>query len=251
MLFTVISSPPPIGRTSRRLIPIRVSVGLAAVAAAVMVALAPHVAHAQYCGQNDCVNFSRQVSAIDVIHYDQVGGDDVVAVEPDTGESWTITGYWDSRLLETLPCRCQTTTSSQVTVDVDWSDSTDSWSASCTGCNSSTGPIYGVTVCATYGCGSGMSIDNSWGYELVVDLAKINGVFGSISCQPQVNGYLSRVEYETTSVDDGNQIDALLCSEGTSVSPVSQTFGTTDSGAFECTYSCAGASGPQVDIIYN
>ena len=251
MLFTVISSPPPIGRTSRRLIPIRVSVGLAAVAAAVMAALAPQAAYAQTCGRNDCVNFNRQVSAIDVIHYDQIDDDDVVAVEPDTGETWSITAYWDSLLANPLACQCQQTNSASVSVDVDWSDSTDSWSASCTGCNPTNGPIYGVTVCATYGCGSGMSVDNSWGYELVVDVLKINGMFSSISCNPGVNGYLTRVEYVTTSVDDGNQINGLLCSESTAVSPISQSFGVTDNGAFECTYSCAGASGPQVDIIYN
>ena len=249
MMITVVSR--PIGRTSRRLTPIRVSVGLAAVAAAVMAALAPQAAHAQNCGRNDCAIYNHQVSAIEVIHYDQIDDDEVVAVEPDTGETWSITAYWDSLLANPLACQCHQTNTASVSVDVDWSASTDSWSASCTGCNPTNGPIYGVTVCATYGCGSGMSIYNSWGYELVVDVVKVNGTFGSISCSVPVNGFLSRVVYATTSVDDGNQINGLLCSESTAVSPISQSFGVTDNGAFECTYSCAGASGPQVDIIYN
>ena len=247
MLFTVISPSPSIGRTSRRLIPIRVSVGLAVMAASVMAALAPQAAYAQYCGEDDCALGTIEVSAIDVIHYDQINPTTVIAVEPNTGEDWEITAYWGSTHGAPEQCDCDHTATAQVDVAVDWSDATNSWSATCTGCNAFVGPVFGVTICTTYGCGSGMSINNSWGYELVVSLNEKNGT----TCNGAVDGFLSEVEYVTTSVDNGNQINGLLCSESTAVSPISQAFGTTDSGPFECTNSCGVASGPTVDIVYN
>lgn len=246
MSITVVS-PNPIRRTSRRLIPIRVSVGPAAVAAAVMAALAPQAAYAQGgCGRNDCSTAVIEVSAIDVIHYDQIDETEVVPVEPNTGENWTITAYWNQLGSDPIWCDCDAVSNAVVYVAVDWSDSTG-WSATCTGCNAFTGPVRGVAICSTYGCGSGMSIDNSWGYELVVSLDESHGS----NCGFGYPSFLNRVVYATTSVDDGNQINTLYCSESTAVSPISQAFGTTDSGPFECTFSCGAASGPQVDIVYD
>ena len=111
MLFTVVSLP-PIGRTSRRLIPIRVSVGLAAVAAALLTALSPAAAWA-YCGSNDCFG-STVNSAITVVHYQPAGGSNVDAVEPDTGEDWTITAHWDT--LGSAPTHCACTDTPNATM---------------------------------------------------------------------------------------------------------------------------------------
>lgn len=196
------------------------------------------------CGRNDCAG-THTISAVTVQHVDQDGETTLIPVEPDTGETIEVTAYWDV-LDEVFPsvCDCRQTATASVTVDVDWSDATDSWSASCTGCNASSGPIYGVTVCHVDGCGT---IENAWSYELIVDLATNNG-----QCDEGAPlGFLSRVEYETTSIDDGDAIREGNCTEWYSVSPTSQTFSVTDSGAFECTYTCAAANGPTLTLIFD
>ncbi len=115
MKITVVSR--PIGRASRRLIPVRVSVGLAAVAAALLTALSPAAAWA-YCGRNDCFG-STVNSAITVVHYQPAGGSNVDAVEPDTGEDWTITAYWDTLGSAPALCDCTATANATVYVTVD------------------------------------------------------------------------------------------------------------------------------------
>lgn len=130
---------------------------------------------------------------------------------------------------------------------MDWNEATDSWDYSCTGCSGS-GPIYGVTVCHVDGCGTMGSINNAWAYELVVLIDQQRGLCtGTLG---NFNGFLSHVDYTTTSVDDGDTIRTGDCSELASVSPTSQSFSVTDSGAFECTYTCAAASGPVMYITY-
>ena len=140
-------------------------------------------------------------------------------------------------------CTCQQTAMATVDVDVAWSDTTG-WSATCTGCAPLAGPIYRVSVCGVGECGTATSTDNGWSYELIVDAALING-----NCLGN-DGFLSHVDYETTSVDDGNLVNATTCTEGASVSPDSQTFSVTDS-TFDCVYSCAAASGPTMTITYS
>lgn len=213
-----------------------------AIAAGATIALFPSVASAT-CGRDDCASpATRQISAITVEHFDTTGPSDV-PVEPDTGETIDVTAYWDT--LTSIPgCNCYQTATATVTVDIDWNETTDSWDATCTGC-SALGPIYGVTVCHGDGCGTHTTIDNAWEYELVVDIAKMNGL-----CNDFYNGYLSKVEYETTSVDDGDTIRTANCTELASVSPTSQTFSATDSGPFECVNTCAAASGPTMTLTY-
>ena len=205
-------------------------------------ALLPTVAHAS-CGRDDCGG-STQISAVTVYHTS--GVTNTVPVEPDTGETIEVTAYWDALEFAGGGCSCHQTASSSVTVDVDWNESTDTWDYSCTGC-SGAGPIYGVTVCHVDGCGTMGAIANAWAYELVVQVAKNNGLCtlggGSV-------GYLSHVDYETTAVDDGDTIRTSNCTELAAVSPTSQSFSVTDNGAFECTYSCAVASGPVLYITY-
>jgi hypothetical protein len=235
-----------IWRATRRLTPSLASFCVTVAALAMLGALTARPASAA-CGRSDCVG-THQISAILVVH-DHHEDENVEPVEPDTGETWGLTATWNT-LSGACPSCVQTATAG-ATVRVDWSDATGTWSATCTaGCNAFTGPIYGVTICDAASCGGGSSIDNSWEYELVVDLAKKNGA-SSFCGLPATDGYLSQVAYQTTSVDDGNIVDPLYCTEGAAVSPTSQTFSVTDSGVFECTFSCAAASGPSVELTYN
>jgi hypothetical protein len=129
-------------------------------------------------------------------------------------------------------------------VDVQWSESTDSWSATCTSGCSPTGLIRSVSICDGSECGGG---DNGWSYELIVDIQHSQN---ALACYAgTVPGTLSKVVYTTTVEDDGNEIDVGDCSEGASVSPVGDPFSATDSGAFECAFSCA-ASGASITITY-
>lgn len=194
------------------------------------------------CGMDGSATSSLTVS------HSQSSGGTVTPVEPDDGETWTITATWSSDLAPPNPvCKCANLATATATVDVTWSEASG-WSASCTsGCNATLGPIFKVAICGVDGCGENESIDNSWSYELIVDILHTQ--------QPlcgggNPNAYLSDVAYATTVVDDGNLIDESDCSEGTSVSPTSQTFSTNDSGVFECSFDCDDASGPSITITY-
>jgi len=202
-------------------------------------AVLPTVAQAS-CGRNDCGG-STQISAVTVYHTS--GVTNTVPVEPDTGETIAVTAYWDALEFAGGGCSCHQTASSSVTVDVDWNESTDTWDYSCTGC-SGAGPIYGVTVCHVDGCGTMGAIANAWAYELVVQIDKIRS-----NCSGNA-GYLSHVDYQTTAVDDGDTIRTSNCTELAAVSPTTQTFSVTDSGTFECTFTCAAASGPTLFLTY-
>jgi len=46
------------------------------------------------------------------------------------------------------------------------------------------------------------------------------------------------VTFATTSVDDGYELDTSRCTLGSAVSPTSQTFSVSDTGAFECGFDC-------------
>ena len=234
--------PPRPDRSSRLRLTLLASL---AIAGALLFAL-PDAAQA-WCGTNDCTLSANEISAITVMHADPGGASDT-PVEPDTGETISVTAYWDTQVTDNSPCVCAQTASANVTVDVDWSDTTG-WTATCTGCSPVFGPIYRVSVCGVGECGTGTSIDNGWSYELIVDIAKNNG-----TCTQTVGGvalgWLSHVDYATTSVDDGNLIDATTCTEGLSVSPTSQVFTVTDSGGFDCNFTCAAAAGPTMTITY-
>lgn len=77
-----------------------------------------------WCGLNNCGG-STQISAVTVYH--TAGEVTVVPVEPDTGETLSVTAFWDALEFAGGGCSCHQTASSSVTVDVDWSDATDSW----------------------------------------------------------------------------------------------------------------------------
>lgn len=203
--------------------------------------------YAQSCILNAACGFgdNTRTSALTVSHNEldaTPGGG--APVEPNTGETWEVVATYQKESISGTACNCVSVTDTAY-VDVSWNGS--SWSATCTaGCDAVNGPIFGVDVCASASCGS-----HSWAYELIVDLA--NNI-GPLPCGAQSNfAALKQVDYTTTSVDGGTTISnpgSPGCSLNTSVSPVSQTWTQTDTGAFECPFTCAGAGGPIIYIEY-
>jgi len=169
-----------------------------------------------------------------------------VAVEPNTTDYWDITPVWATAYDDPSPCDCVETTF-PVSVAVSWSDANHAWSVSCTGCNALYGPVYSVGVCleGSY-CGS-PTVDNSTGYKLYADVEETYLYY--CAGYGYVPAYLVRVEYDSTAVDDGNLVNLQACTEGSSVSPISQSWSQTDYGPLECTYDCS-QSGPSVTIEY-
>jgi hypothetical protein len=196
-----------------------------------------------WCGGSD---YTR-TSTLAVTHAYNAADYDI-PVEPDDTDSYQITAHWSTVYGGSEPlCYCQDV-AAQVTADVTWSDVAKSWSVSCSGC-SVAGAIYSIGVCFDGpSCGGGATIDNSSGYKLYVDIDQQN-----LYCCPTDGlfkpAYLSSVAYTTTSVEDGNLINMVRCTEGSSVSPVTQTNSQTDSGPFECTNNCS-QSGPSMTIWY-
>lgn len=191
----------------------------------------------------NCTLDNTATSSLTVNHT-MTNGAGGAPVEPDDGETWSVVATWSSDTTNPVGCSCLDLGTATATVDVQWSESTDSWSATCTaGCSATMGPIRGVSVCDGSECGGG---DNGWSYELIVDIDHTR----LLPCGGGVRwGYLSKVAYTTTVVDDGNEIDVSDCSEGASVSPGGTPYSATDTGAFECVFSCA-ANGPSVTINY-
>ena len=167
------------------------------------------------CGPTD----NTLTSALTVGHYEERT---TAPVEPDTGETWEVKAVYATALgAQPAPCACQEVNAA-VAVDVDWNGT--SWSATCTGCNPTTGPIFAVNVCVdddTAVCSDGEE-NHSWGYKLVANVARIN----TYNCIPfgGVIANLDRVEYRPTSIDDGNVIDAETCAEGDAVTPVGSSY---------------------------
>lgn len=195
-----------------------------------------------------CYVDATLTSALDVLHTYPDGGVDI-PVQPDTGETWTVTAYW--KTLESLgipaACRCNSA-SAAVTVDVDWTGS--AWSASCTGCNALAGPIFGVSVCSQgeRNCSVGEDT-HSFGYRLIVDVARASTAYACPPSGPFAR-YLDNVTYEATGIDDGDILDMTRCAIGADVSPDPDgTFADTDAGEFECAFDCT-ATGASVAIEY-
>lgn len=191
------------------------------------------------CGPTD----NTLTSALTVGHYEERT---TAPVEPDTGETWEVKAVYATALgAQPAPCACQEVNAA-VSVDVDWNGT--SWSATCTGCNPTTGPIFSVGVCVdddTDTCSAGQT-SHSWGYTLIADVARTSlyNCFGN----PYIAN-LDRVEYEPTAIDDGNVIDAETCSEGDAVSPVGPSLTPViDYGSWECDLDCD-ASGPSTSLL--
>lgn len=198
------------------------------------------VAHAISCPTNSTCsgeNPNTMTSNIFVEHTYTNGGT-TYAVMPDDGETWSITAKWrDAR--SGYNCALIEETGS---VTVSWNGS--SWVLSN---STTTGGILGFSLCA-HGSGcSGSYLQPVFGYRLLVNIA-----------DPYGNGVLDTVYYETSSVDDGTQMLGGLtpCSNlGSSVSPTSQTFATTDApindwGDGRCPFNCNASNGPTVTLTY-
>jgi hypothetical protein len=206
--------------------------------------VAPPPVYAACGAAYNCTLDNTATSSLTVNHT-MTNGAGGAPVEPDDGETWTVVATWSSDTGMPLGCSCIDLGSATATVDVQWSESTDSWSATCTaGCSATMGPIRGVSICDGSECGGG---DNGWSYELIVDID--HSLYLNCPVSGSKWGYLSKVAYTTTAVDDGNEIDISDCSEGAVVSPGGTPYSATDTGAFECAFTCA-ASGPTVTINY-
>jgi hypothetical protein len=185
-------------------------------------------AHTPPCGGQD----GTRTAVAEVTHADTTG-QSVVYVEPDSGESWSITAYWNTNV---YPCDEYTETAS---VDVDWQTLAAAWGLSN---KSTTINIVDIQVCSTGDC-STPSSGHGWGYRLFVDIDEVLIISSKYYT-------LRQVVFTTTAVDDGNQVDDRNCSLDDAVSPTSQSFSVTDSGSFECAYSCGSVSGPSLTITY-
>lgn len=193
---------------------------------------------------NNCGMDLTRTSSLTVYH--SYTNDDVnfFPVEPDTGETWSVTTWYRLQTSGTA-CDCALRTDN-ASVDVDWNGS--AWVASCTGCGGGSS-IHGVSVCPVDGCGEGTTLDHSWAYELIVDV-DLNHVY---NCgQTPLTGALMQVSYSATSVDPGDRIDLIECTEDLSVTPsaVGTGYNASDTGAFECPFTCADATGPTITIYY-
>jgi hypothetical protein len=169
-----------------------------------------------------------RTAAVDVRHGVE-GGASITPVEPDDGETWSITAFWNTA--PPLPCFENQEAASAT---VSWTGST--WQLSNV---TLTANITDIDVCDFQTCDA---VDvHSHGYRLVAKVV-----------DPHLPGgihNLRQVVFATTSVDDGYELDTSTCTLGTSVSPTSQTFSATDSGGFECGYSCDN-SGTNLLITY-
>ena len=159
-------------------------------------------------------------------------------VEPDDSDTWLITATWKTQSgIAVCPCDSEIVAA---TVTVDW-DGTD-WTATCTGCNATSGPIYKVKACGTADCGT-----RSSEYVLLVDIEELN----TDMCD---DAWLWTVDFLSTELDDGNYFTTSPSSTVTAVSPVNEPYSTTDTQIFDCEFGCLNfsidAELPEVEIEY-
>ncbi len=166
-------------------------------------------------------------------HY---GGGPTV-VEPDTGESWQITAYWE-------PTGGGGSYDETAYVTVDWDGS--AWVTSNV---TTTTNIVAISVCPGNTCDAGGGDVHGWSYKIIVNIndPKAGSAYN-----------LSHVNYATTSVDDGYTVEDPTqtqgpCYLGTAVSPTSQSFHASDSEAYwdsdRCPFDCT-VDGGSVTLYY-
>jgi hypothetical protein len=229
--------------------------GLLALAALTGVALAhltnqvpPLPAYAACGTSHGVICEGPKASLLEVNHFEVNGAADRY-VEPDSGETWHVQAIWATTSGGTCAC---TETYAQATVRVDWVPATHEWVATCTsGCDEYGGPIFGFSICDDDHCLESGSTYHSWLYVLEGEIDE-----SVTTCSR--TAYLDRVEYTTTSVDDGDSLSGTGagCYELYSISPTSQTFAVTDTGANQAagTFVCAPSDclGPtQITLTYD
>jgi hypothetical protein len=169
---------------------------------------------------------SKVTAAVNVEH--MVPGSPNAPVQPNTGESWTFTSYWNTQ----GPGPCYEM-SEQASADVNWNGS--AWVLS--NVNTTT-KITAISLCSGIDSCS-QKYAHSYNYVLI---AELNNPVGSFNPR--------QVVFATTSVDDGYELDYSSCTTGDVVSPTTQTFSQTDTGTFECGLGCSGVTGPLLQITY-
>ncbi|MFQ5517221.1 MAG: hypothetical protein ACE5E8_06570, partial [Acidimicrobiia bacterium] len=137
-------------------------------------------------------------------------------VEPDDGETWDITAYWNTA---TAPCQQYTETAS---VEVSWNGT--GWVLTN---KTTTTNITAIDVCDLDTCSA--EDTHSWGYELRENI--VDPVTVGLPVY-----HLRQVVYTTTAEDDGFELDTANCTLGNAVSPDSASYNATDPGPFECAY---------------
>lgn len=182
------------------------------------------------CGTaHACINDPAETATALVYH--QTTGMSPEWVEPNTGEEWEVRSVWASIF---PPCDEYSETA---TVAVDFGTCATGW-APCS--KSTTSHINDIQVCDLDSCGTG---SHSWAYKLYADVDTALFLYGTWY-------YLSRVEFTTTSVDNGRTVNTGLCNLGASKTPTSQSFSVTDYYPFVCTYTCGAATGPSLTLTY-
>lgn len=160
------------------------------------------------------------------------GGASGTPVQPDDGETWNITAYWNEP--PGPPSCAQATETASATAYYTGSG----WALSNV---TTTTNIVDIDICDKDTCAR--EDTQSHGYELIVDIRD-----PIVIVTKPYN--LRQVVFTTTSVDGGYELDTAACSLGSSVSPTSQAFTQTDGGPWPCGYSCAAAAGPSLTITY-
>jgi len=238
---------PEHSRRRRRIaVALSVVLALAAIVAGFLAGMPADVApvHAAQCKSANayCVS-GTETSALTVSHHTSpsYAGTSTV-VEPDDGESWSITAYWNT-MWPPLPCTQLTETAY---APVSWDGS--SWVTSNV---TLTNNIVDISVCQGSTCDAGGGSTHAWEYKLIVEL---NDPI-RVGLGPWHN--LRSVVYTTTSIDDGYTIEDPTETQGdcytdASVSPTSQTFGATDALAYwsRCNHNCS-VSGVSTTILYD
>lgn len=178
------------------------------------------------CGVGD----DTKTSVLEVNHATVANPADPVL--PDDSESWEIHAWWAA-----AGSGICADVSETATATVTWTGS--GWSLSNVNL---TQDIVDIQLCDAGSCaGTPYGASPSRRYRLKVDIN-----------DPDTGGLnLREVIYTTTSVDDGVVVTNSNCATGSTVTPTSQTFTQTDSGAFECSYDCTNIAGPLVTITYN
>jgi hypothetical protein len=164
-----------------------------------------------------------KTSALEVDH-GVVEGINFTPVEPDDGETWLITAYWNTPYPSCLEY------SETASVVVSWTGS--SWSTSNV---TTTTNITAISVCTTDTCQA--EDTHSYTYKLIVD---VNDPVSTVY-------HLRKVNYALFSADDGYELDTEECELGNSVTFLDDFAGTDDTGYFNlarCPFTCdvSGAS---------
>lgn len=184
-----------------------------------------------------CAGGDLTKTAVVAVNHLRTSGGGFAPVEPNTGETWSITASWEPTIAS-----CISDVADEVaTATVDWNGA--GWTVSNV---TLTANILAITVCDTSSCtGDPTGPVPTRSYKLMADV--VDAVNGGVP--PRVHA-LNRVVFATTAVDNGRVLDVTNCTLGSNVTPTSQTFSVTDTGAFECAFACNSVSGPSLTITY-